>query len=315
MKDNIILSICIPTRERPIILKNTLDSIYNSFSSLDKFEVVIYDSSEKMDTKVLIENYKYENLNYVYGPNKNGLNLIEALKLGKGDFLKLHNDYSEFKIGSLNSLINCIEKNSKDKPVLFFTNREIESIDDGEFEDFNSFLTKINYWCTWSTLFGVWKSDFDLMNKDSLNDMFPHTELLLDMTNKEKYIIINECFFINNTVKNKGGYDLFYTFSVVFLNLLSEKVKKKVITIQTFNILKYKLLKEFLVNWYCGIVIFPNKYTFIKVNIKKSILTNYSYYDYLNLLFLSYLKALFLIIKKIRSFILNFKKKYKNYLR
>jgi len=315
MEDDIILSICIPTRERPLILKNTLDSIYNEFNSQYKFEVVIYDSSEKMDTKNLIENYKFDNLNYVYGPNKNYLNLIEALKLGKGNFLKLHNDYSEFKIGSLNSLINCIEKNSKHKPGLFFSNREIESIVDGEFEDFNSFLTKINYWCTWSTLFGIWKSDFDLMNKDSLNDMFPHTELLLDMTNKEKYIIINECFFINNNVKNKGGYDLFYTFSVVFLNLLSEKVKKKAITIKTFNILKYKLLKEFLVNWYCGIVIFPNKYTFIKVNIKKSILTNYSYYDYLNLLFLSYLKALFLIIKKIRSFILNFKKRYKNYLR
>lgn len=306
MADNIILSICIPTRERPLILKNTLDSIYNSISSLDKFEVVIYDSSEKMDTKRLVENYKFDNIIYVYGPNKNYLNLIEALKLGKGIFLKLHNDYSEFKIGSLIRLINYIEKKSKDKPGLFFTNSEIKSIDNEEFEDFNSFLIKINYWCTWSTLFGIWKSDFDLIEKESLNCMFPHTELLLEMTNKKRYLINNDNYFINNVVRNKGGYDLFYTFSVIFINLLSDKLNKNSISIRTFTILKYKLLDEFLVNWYCGIVIFKNKYTFTTSNIKESILTNYSSYDYLNLLFASYLKAFFLIIKKFYSFFFSF---------
>lgn len=308
MENSKVLSICIPTRERPIILKNTLDSIYNDNISLNKFEVVIYDSSDNLDTKNLVETYKHENLIYIHGQNKKYLNLIESLKHGSGRFLKLHNDYTEFKFGSLDNLINYIEINSKDQPVLFFTNSEINSIENEEYDNFDSFLIKINYLCTWSTMFGIWKSDFDLMNTDSLNEMFPHTDLLLDLTHKKRYHIINKNLFINNAITSKGGYDLFYTFSVTFLKLLTEKFEKNNIAQITYKSIRNNLLNKFLIIWYSDTVILPNQYTFIKKDIKSSILTNYSYLSYIKLLILAHLRASYFILLKIKSIIFNGKK-------
>lgn len=309
MDNNIIISICIPTRNRPLILKKTLNSIYCDKVDSKKFEVIIYDSSDNNDTQNLIyETFKYDNIIYIHGLNKNYLNLIEALKLGNGFFLKLHNDYTEFVSDSLNDIIRFIDNSLLEKPLLFFSNGNIESNDFEIFTDFNKFLIKINYLCTWSTMFGIWKDDLDIIEKQDLNHMFPHTDLLLNLYSKKRFYINNKKYFINNIISSKGGYDLFQTFSVIFLELIHQKYLENKIAFKTYQIIKNHLFYKFLIKWYCDLVILPNKYTFLKINIKKSLLTNYTYYNFFLLLILAYLRAFYLIFKKITSIFFSAKK-------
>ena len=305
-----IVSICIPTRNRDSILRSTLESIYKEKIPLYEFEVVIYDSSDNLDTKNLIHEYfNFDNLIYINGPNYGYLNLIEVLKFGKGKFLKLHNDYSEFIPGSLLKVIKFIGYNEPGKPVIFFSNNTIKSINLEEFDNLDSLLGKINYLCTWSTMFGIWKSDFDLNVSRTLNNMFPHTDLLLELYNKSKFIVNNDKIFKNTTIHGKGGYNLFYTFSVDFLNLLKDKVNDNKITLETFILIKNQLFKTFLVKWYCELIILPNKYTFEKVHIKKSILINYTYMNYITMCGLAYVKAFNVVFKRIITIVLSGKRK------
>lgn len=310
MSGNKIISICIPTRNRDSILRNTLESIYRENIPLNEFEIVIYDSSDNLDTKNLIRDYfNFENLIYVNGPNYGYLNLVEVLKLGKGKFLKLHNDYSEFIPGSLIKVIKFISDYEPIRPVIFFSNNSIKSIKLQEFNNLDSLLGEINYLCTWSTMFGIWKFDFDLMSLGKLNHMFPHTDLLLELSNKTKYIINNDQIFRNATIHGKGGYNLFYTFSVDFLNLLKDKVNDDKISFETFVLIKNQLFKTFLVKWYCDLIVLPNKYTFEKRDIKKSILINYTFGDFLTMCGMAYVKALIIVFKRLIAIILNGERK------
>jgi abequosyltransferase len=309
-KNNKLLSICIPTRNRKDVLVQTLKSIFEENNISEKFEVIIYDTSDNLETKSSIKNFShYENIIYTHQKDKGYLNLIESLKIANGLYLKLHNDYSKLNSRSIEKMIFFIEEHVANKPALFFTNGHLKNSHIEAFSSFDLFMHKINYLSTWSTMFGIWKDDFDSIQNCKIEKMFPHTSLLLELANKDEFIINDYVFVINQQISNKGGYNLFYTFSVVFLNLLKEQVVKKNITNHTYNFIKKKLLKDFLVKWYSMTVLLPNTYTFDLTKIKISILYNYSYSEYLYFIFLSYINSLNIKLKNIINNYLNAKRR------
>ena len=263
-QNNVLLSICIPTRERCEILFETLTSIYNN-NSLNRFEVIVYDTSSSLDTKNMISsNFNFSNLIYYNYANNGYLNLFECLKFGNGHFLKLHNDYSRFEENSIEKIVQFLEKHIIIKPVIFFSNGTLKVNGDLEFNSLNLLINKITYLCTWSTMFGIWKEDFDyiLLNNEKVNDMFPHTSLIFQLSFKNKFILNDQPFVVNKQINNKGGYNIFKVFSVDFLNLLKNQKSKKIISNYTFNKIKRKLLIDFFVKWHSQTVILPNNYTF-----------------------------------------------------
>lgn len=294
-----LLSICIPTRNRNEVLIETLKSIYHENNISDKFEVIIYDTSDNLETKNSIKDFSlHENITYTHQKDKGYLNLIESLKLANGLYLKLHNDYSKLNSGAIEEMILFIEEHIANKPALFFTNGHFKNSQIETYFSFDTFIYKINYLSSWSTMFGIWKDDFDSIKNCKIEKMFPHTSLLLELAYKDEFIINDYVFVINQQISNKGGYNLFYTFSVVFLNLLKEQVVKKNITYQTYSFIKKRLLKDFLVKWYSMTVILPNTYTFDITKIKASIIYNYSYSEYLYLIFFSYLESFNVTLRK-----------------
>ena len=95
--DKPIVSICIPTYGRVEILKNTLDSIFSQCVESAKFEVCISDNSPTDETEQMLKLYFSDKTNLVYSKSTSEgfINSIEALKLGDGKFLKLHNNYTK----------------------------------------------------------------------------------------------------------------------------------------------------------------------------------------------------------------------------
>jgi len=293
-----LLSICIPTRGRVSILEMTLDSIFNSKVELSEYEVIIYDSSDNDELSDLIAlKYNYPNLIHKKGKNNGFYNLISALELGNGKFLKLHNDYTSFYEHSLEIMLQCIKADLLGQSVLFFSNGSLKMKTIKSFGSFDDFLYEISYFSSWSTAFGIWKSDFDKVKNFELNPMFPHTSLLFKLYGKKSYLVNDEELFENQDVSKKGGYNLFETFAVTYLKMVENLLIEKQISTKTFDFIKSNLYHKFLIEWYFLTKIQRNEYTFDLSNIKKSMLVYYSALLYYRMVLIAYFRAFKNLVK------------------
>lgn len=279
-----LVSICVPTKDRVLYLKETLDSIVNDNVNPELYEIVISDNSDDNETKLLADQYLSAGINVVYYKNseKGFYNSIQALKLGNGDFLKLHNDYTKFKPGAFQSFVNMVEQNRNNKPQTLFTDgnlkKKVAIFSDG----FDKFIRDSSYWNTWSSAFSIWKDDFDQLNtdKDFLDDQFPHTSLLFQLKNKKSFLVDDVMYFSNSVVSKKGGYNIFYNFCVIYIEMLQELNDFNVITKSTYNHIKNKLKREFIPRWYYLTVESSGDFSFDCTNVYKNIRKHYSVTDY-----------------------------------
>ncbi|POZ19608.1 glycosyl transferase family 2 [Lelliottia aquatilis] len=302
----IYLSICIPTKNRLEYLRSTIESIINDNVDKELYQIVISDNSDDDHTKdyadKLISNGY--NVKYYKNPTSGFYNSIQALRLGDGNLLKLHNDYSAFKSGTFRKLLNYAVDNSEAKPLLFFTNGELKSSTGKcNFKTFNDFIVNASYLITWSSSFAIWKEDLHQLNSEpqDLDDMFPHTSLLLQV-NKSEYIIVDDVLFENISVKKKGGYNIFYNFCILFLDMLFSKVKDNEITIHTFRKVKRDMYYRFITVWYYRTITNnEGNYTFDNVDANENIKKAYGSIGLLGVICISKIKYLVVNFCKIIS--------------
>lgn len=306
---NLCFSICIPTNGRIDIVKNSLDSIYTDCKvPFSEFEVVLSDNSTNDELLYLLESYKqYPNIVYEKTDCNGFLNSINALKLGKGAFLKLQNNYTMFTGEGLIHFANFVKQKSEEKPLVFFKNSGKEGIKNyNSFDDFNCDLS---FWNSWSTGFSIWKKDFDRIKNVEVNSMFPHTSLFLLQYSKKSFVLNDSIYFVNQEVPRKGGYDLFKTFAIDYLRMLEDEMLKGNLSKRTFNKIKKDLFFDFLTVWYSNTKILKNEYTFKLVNIKQSIGVYYSRSSYYKLIFYGHVVAFKCKIYSIINLIKNKKHK------
>ena len=259
-----LLSVCIPTYGRTGILKNTLESIYSQGIDTDLFEVCISDNSPTDETEEMLSLSFSDrtNLRYSKSECEGYLNSVEALKLGTGKFLKLHNNYSEFRPGFLSRFMGRISESGLS--LLFFSSGSL-GIEKGcaRYGDFDSFMRTVSYFSTWSTSFGIWRADFERLMSENimLDKMFPHTSLLFGMTRKTDFCVDDTPYFNNQDVGRKGGYNLPETFGTRFLGMCRNLLDGKYISEETFGKVKKDTLR-FIAEWYANVTWFKDKYTF-----------------------------------------------------
>jgi glycosyltransferase involved in cell wall biosynthesis len=279
--DNVLLSICIATRNRAEILAKTLNSIFESNVPKNDYEVVIYDSSDNdLLENIISKDFKqYPNLRYVKGVNNGvGQNSISVLKLGNGQFLKFVNDYSTFRKNTLEYILTCVKNNlnSSTENLLFFSDGTLKAPSVSKVGSFNDFIRQVSYYCGWFTLFGIWKSDFVKLQHiecDPLWGFLPH---LFCMHDKSVYVICNEKIYNGQPVQGKGGYNLFESFCVIFPEKIYKLFHKKLISLDTLRFVKKDLFKHFCIPWYASTKLVKNTYTFDLSNIKDSMLVYYT---------------------------------------
>lgn len=252
MENQPILSICIPTYKREYLIEKLINGIYAQNCDRSLFEVCITDNSETDETQKLIQN-KFsgiENLHYKKVECEGYRNSIEALKLGNGQFLKLHNDYTMFHDGCLAKLIDNVAALAKDKPVVFYTLRGKDEV--RSFRDFDKFMYDINYLSTWSTSFSIWKEDFDRLMTDGINcnSMYPHTSLLFAESWKNNFLVDEYGYFYNDQPKKKGGikgksgYNLVDNFVRIYLGMVNDDlVSKNLISPKTYARIETNILR------------------------------------------------------------------------
>jgi abequosyltransferase len=111
------LSICIPTYNRAKFLPDLLDSIVKQIDDSNKniIEVVISDNASKDNTKEVIDSYRSKIPNLVYfrwDENKGAdRNFIKVVELASGDYCWLMGSDDVIEDGSINYVLNFLEKN------------------------------------------------------------------------------------------------------------------------------------------------------------------------------------------------------------
>ena len=301
------LSICIPTYNRQDILKKTLASIYADLNGIEieDFEVVISDNEPNGSSKKIAEMFGYKNLHYYKTTCEGFLNSLYVLKYGNGHLLKLHNNYTQLKQGSLKLIIEDAKKYIDEKPLIFYTDGLKQSGRVERFNSFDNFMYNLSYFSSWSTGFSIWKEDLDKFDDYiEINNYFPQTSLLLAQTKKSTYIVNDLSLFHNQNVPKKGGYNIFKVFAVDYIKLIEESFQKKAITKKSFEKIKKELLFNYLSVRYFKTVLMKMD-NFEKNNIKKNLENYYSASAYYFMIFFSLFSPLFFIIRRIRISLFN----------
>jgi glycosyltransferase involved in cell wall biosynthesis len=126
MKDEIILSLCIPTYNRATYLNKCLHTVVREVGNNASVEIIISDNVSDDNTPEVVAAYmeKYSNVKYIRNETNIGgdKNFIKVLTCGNGKYLKLLNDYVEFKEGAVVKILEIVTQHLSSKEVLFFPN-------------------------------------------------------------------------------------------------------------------------------------------------------------------------------------------------
>lgn len=304
-----LLSICIPTNGVSKWILPTLDAIYSQHVDLALYEVVITDNGADSTLSRDLILYKYSNLHYVRTNDSGFLNLVTSLKCGNGILRKMLNHRSIIVPGTIERWLCLAEIYKKTKPILYFSDFLLKKGGCIECKNLDSFIENLSYWSSWSAGLSIWDIDVDRIEVIKLNEMFPNASLLFNIREKTEYVICDEKYQDMQDETGKGGYDLFHTFAVTYLDILSDLRVRKKISEKTFILVK-KDLKKFLLMWFRILFYNKKKYTFVNSNIKQSFSIYYSKKDYYFLYISAYLffplyYPLFKIKKIIKMFFIN----------
>lgn len=267
VKDNILLSICIPTFNRDDYLTNTLNSIVNQAKFPASCEVIISDNNSTDSTRAIGEFFskKYSNVRYY----RNGANIgaesnfLKLLDYGYGKYLKLHSDKACFYENKLDELVKDIENSDHDVIFLLNENRG-KQIDTGiiECNNFDQFVQTVSYWSTWMCGIILKNEEYrKLKSKDrAIGSYLNQTDIMFRMLAQCKSsLIINEKMLYEQETKSKGGYNLFEVFVSNYLGFYQDYLQKGILSMNTYQKEKINLLINFIFPWYTRRILINDK--------------------------------------------------------
>ncbi len=289
MDNQPILSLCIPTNGAVQWVFPVLDSIYKQEYDLKKVEVVITDNGKDSQLAGYLKDYDYPNLRYIPTTDAGFLNLVTSLKEGRGLFCKMINHRSVLEPGTIGKMIEVVERYKENQPIIYFSDGNVKGPEFIECKDLDQFISNLSFWASWSAGIGFWRKDIENIDSVELDEMFPNASLLLNLRKESRYVIWNKKYEQMGDDAGKGGYDLYDTFAVHFLDIIKSLLDGRRISQRTFNGVKSDLF-GFLTVLYKNEVILPTKHTFILKDIKKSMKVYYGTSGYWQMVFKSYLK-------------------------
>ena len=110
-----LLSICIPTYNRPGLIELLLDSIEKCRRYNDKIEIVVSDNSENTETEVLIREFKCRSrFKVVYFRNERNIGFTDnwrrCIQMSSSDYCLTSGDDDIINLRSLSRVIGILEK-------------------------------------------------------------------------------------------------------------------------------------------------------------------------------------------------------------
>ena len=244
-----LLSICIPCFKRLEQVRNTLESIYIDNSDVDTstYEVVLSDNDPDCELKVVVAEFADRtNLRYIPTSCEGFLNSYYALSYGKGDLLKLHNSQNIIKKGMLAEIMKLVGTHITHKPLIYTSNGLLENFRVCQFDNFESYMSALSYWSSWSGGMTIWREDFEKLGKIDLNPLFPHTSVMLTQHNKSLYVISDLIYYDVQRIGKRGGHNKFEAFTRHYPSLIVQSYNEGHISLKTKDKIFKGVYGEFL---------------------------------------------------------------------
>ena len=289
LKDNPILSICIPTHGVVEFVIPAIESIYQQGCDLSLFEVVISDNGQDSVLGEALEKYDYPNLIYKRVAAGGFMNEVNSLRYGNGLFLKIMNHKSRLKDGVLQKMIDFVLANKDDKPMLFFSNGHVKGESIIPCDSLEMFLRKVSFWSSWEEGVGIWAEEKELLDGIPYNEMVPTSSVLFYLRDSSKYVIFNEVMSDQEGTKRKRMYDFFQVFAIGYVDGYNELRKNGKISIDLFNFLRYDLYRRDLISHYYQIMVAKTDDSIPLSGIKQTMSVYYSSLHYYYMLLYAYI--------------------------
>ncbi len=262
-----IISICIPTYNREISLKELIECIINQEGFSEDIEIMIYNDPSSDNTQSMVEWYqkKYSNIRYHRNQVRIGMipSILDAIQMCRWEYVWL---FSDDDLMAKNTIKTMIEVIKEQKPwlilnkMLWFSDKIVvkTKIENNKWtinsvigmEELLNFLSTINYSMDWylahCSLF-CFKKDIYIKNLEillkeywptyieTLNaDYLAHVKIVyLPFWNKEKIVVIAK----DLVLVRWGNISWNYKFKVTqdYKNLINELHKRYKINKKTYK--------------------------------------------------------------------------------
>ncbi len=255
-----LLSICIPTKNRAAVLQKSLQSIVSQdiFTERDDIEIVICDNASDDNTEAVtqefVDHFKGRIRYYRNANDIEDYNVEKALRYGQGEFLKLANDSLNWLPGSLENIVRLVEMTLPIKPVLFFLNQTRKTEEAiSEVGDCDSLLQMISFHITWIGGFGIWKNQLNQLLDFSRHAKLklPQVDVILRLMSISKvaYVCNLPLFHVISSGR-KGGYNIAEVFGTNYLAILRQFQDQ--ISVATMSTLKKEVLEQHILPFFCS---------------------------------------------------------------
>ena len=296
-----LLSICIPTNGVSRWVVPNVRQIYSLGTDNDIFEVVVADNApnDEMDA-AMAEFSKYSNFRYVKTKAEGFYNIIENFVQAKGDFMIKINHRCLMQKGSIEKIyqIGCeyIDK----KPLIFLSNGNLQKGSRMEFNSFDGFLQELSYWSSLSEGLFFWKEDITKVPEIKVAPMSRNVSLMFNSKTKDAFVIDDFKFGDAQDSTGKYGYDVFYTFAVLYLDLVNQVRIEGYLSRDGFIKIKKDLSK-----WFRGIYldmdVLGNNGNYVLKDIKQDLSVYYTKDVYYRMIIGAWLRMPMVVAKRIIS--------------
>ena len=231
-----ILTIAIPTYNRSVFLKRSLDNLLIQLENkYNKIEIIVSDNASVDDTQKIVSDYinfgmpiRYLNNTINKGPD---CNITQCYLEAKGNYVIVLGDDDILKFGAIDYLLNLIQLG--DFGLLFLKSNGITSSNLKESIQFNnkgfvildnkSLFNEITYFTSFISANVVNKSllDFEECFKYVGTNLNQVPIIISALFSKSNGVIINDILLYTQP-DNTGGYDLFNVFGKNFIIILDD---------------------------------------------------------------------------------------------
>ena len=287
-----LLSICIPTNGVSRWVVPNVRQIYSLGTDNDIFEVVVADNApnEEMDA-TMAEFSKYPNFRYVKTKAEGFYNIIENFVQAKGDFMIKINHRCLMQKGSIERIYQLGCEYIDRKPLMFLSNGNLREFRKMEFDSFDGYLRKLTYWSSLSEGLFFWKEDIREVPNIKFAPMSPNVSLMFNSKTKNLFVVDDIKFGDAQDSTGKFGYDVFYTFAVLYLDLVNQVRIEGYLSKDGFI-----QIKKDLVKWMDGIYyqmrVLGHNGNYVLKDIKKDISVYYTDEEYYKMVIYSWMYLL-----------------------
>lgn len=241
-----LLSICIPTNGVARWVVPTLENLYSLGSDERTFEVIVADNGgEESDLADAIKQFEtHANFRYIPTNVRGFYNIVENFSLAEGDYMIKLNHRCILHKGMIEYIIEQAEKYYDEKPLMFFSNGKLKIGSIKEYDTFDAFMYDFSFWSSLSEGLFFWKEDLQRVPEIKFAKMSPNVSLMFDSHNKSKFVLIDTLICHDQDATGKYGYDLFDTFTVLYLDLINEQRIEGYISKKTFIKIKKDILRH-----------------------------------------------------------------------